>query len=789
MATARFTLTDNNGSVVFGTEYLSNWDELEISLTRSDSYRARERSLTNTFAFIGAIRKRIIGLLDDEGSNAYLSLKIEIGNDNRNEFSYDELGKDGYGMIADFNDIEIDETTVEISFEDSDYQQKIDTYGDEDIEITTETTVYDDDVDLSTSYEDRLKTIYMHDRVIQLNNSFSAEDCNLSNYWKSGTSTVYCVPEMTAYEVSDSDNAQTAVGYLVNDYSNIYSDSCFFLTSDSDYTVTVYTEGSIASNLIGSGASLKLVRLDEDFDETEIIAEETLSYAYDADEDYYIIDLNYNFGDIEVAEDESLRMYIEFYDISTSTTMRVFADEDNDVNYYLYANFDSYAAISTESYTELKWEDQLTYEYDSSTDDYVYAIPGLSYESVEDSEILETTGAIGSFSDVDVESSYLIYQATTDKVLSIYLHGTIVSSNSDIKLHIVVADEDFEQYSLTVYSGFTLTERTDGNYDVYIDYELDYLEVDEGYSLFIYFIMGDYSSDQTLLIGPDSDESQSLTFEITSTYDTTDTTANCILPHDFFTHWLEMITGVENSFYSEYFGREELGYDSDGEGAFIAILDGYMIRNAPIEDYPFTANFEDILDDFIKMRNLVAWIDYRGGKEYFRIEKYEDYYDLKNTVVNIGTVYNNIRRSINSDLTYSAVYVGADDTDLDEEYYGLNFVNGDVEFTTPLTNADNELDLLISGQIEAYLIENVRRDQYDENSDSSGSYDEDIFYIFAKEATDKGTDLEAVKDENFYYVGGINNPETAYNLDLAPHLTLLERWGIVINGCLQQKTN
>ena len=39
---------------------------------------------------------------------------------------------------------------------------------------------------------------------------------------------------------------------------------------------------------------------------------------------------------------------------------------------------------------------------------------------------------------------------------------------------------------------------------------------------------------------------------------------------------------TEGEFYSEFFGRTELGYEVDGAGAFLAITKGELFRGIPL---------------------------------------------------------------------------------------------------------------------------------------------------------------------------------------------------------------
>ena len=59
------------------------------------------------------------------------------------------------------------------------------------------------------------------------------------------------------------------------------------------------------------------------------------------------------------------------------------------------------------------------------------------------------------------------------------------------------------------------------------------------------------------------------------------TKAKALKPHELFERLIHIITGEKNAFYSDYFGRKDLGYEKDGEGAYLSVLNGLMIRGFP----------------------------------------------------------------------------------------------------------------------------------------------------------------------------------------------------------------
>ncbi|MFZ7121794.1 MAG: hypothetical protein ACOWWH_12710 [Eubacteriaceae bacterium] len=599
MSILKFTLIDNDGAVTFGTENVKNWVDLKPSITRSKSYRGRTREFTSTFQFTGSIRERIIRNYDNYGNNTFTTLKIEVGNDNRDLFSYRTIGS-GYAMKADYSKINKNELTVELNFVDSEFQQDISDNEKKKLNLTLDTSLKGT---TPTDYNTLLKTVWMHDRTLAFNSELVGNPDFETEYEDFGTLT-----RLTSFPI---DTLTLGINYKSDD--NIKQ------------PFPVYT-----------GFEL-------------------------------------NDPDIERF----------FYLLS---------DQDRTLNITFDFEFFIAQAISPAT-TPLDYTLSI-YRYDSD------------YNFIEEIILRESSAP-----DYRVSSTGDIY-------------------NETIKL-----------------------------------------DIKEGESLLLYTVVSGLSSLYT--------RGASIFFNSKEYYDAT--ISKCILPHEFFTHYIELMTGQKNAFYSEYFGRTDLGYSQDGEGAYLAIMDGYMIRNLPITEYPLNTTFNDMLMDFIKLKNLAAFIEYKGDKEVFRIEKFASTFNQQ-TILDLRDRYSGISRTQNDDLTYSSIKVGFKDVEL-EDLNGLNVVHGEVNYSTPLTGIDNELDLQLKAYSDGYLIEIERRLQYSDAPEEDGKYDKNIFIVECKKGST--TDVIAKTNEDFEEITGILQPNKAYNLGITP-ARIVREWGNSITGCLQK---
>jgi len=630
MSTIRFTLEDGDGITTFGTEKVENWDSIEASLVRSESYRGVVRKLTNSFSFVHDIKQRLYRSADMYGTNAYTSFIIEVGNDNRDAFSYTPLG-DGFPMVADFATLSRKELVGEINFVDSSFSNKITTGEKEKINLTTLVGL---DGEAVTDYTTLLKTIYLPDRTLELNSELAFDD----------------------------------------------------------------------DLLIAEGERYALVGTDSYF-----LAIPT-KVTYNPDENYksVFLDMTRYQGDVP--------LYFSYY---------LESDSAKTITQTINANF-RFSRLSSQNCVYYVTRRQIDADGNLKGD-----LETVQTGVIPDFTPTELTPHDGWYASVDYQKTETIEIAEGDS-LQFYISFVVTKEGDPLGSDIGII----------------------GN--VFFD---GYLEEEKGLN------------------------TVSITSNSVSYFDAT--TSNCILPHEYFTQMIEVITGNKNAFYSNYFGRTDLGYDEDGEGAYLALQDGHMLRNLPIEENPFNSKFKDILENYIKTKNLVAGIEYKGDIEVFRIEKYGYVFGTGSEVLNFGEAIADVEMSVNSDLTYGSVKVGYDDIELDN-LNGLNVIHGEVNYSTPLT-IDNELDLVTNWIAESYAIEQTRREQYASNPDGDTQNDKDIFIIEAMKYT--GTaELIPIRGIDYESVTGILSPSLAYNLGITP-ARMLREWGAVVNGCLQELNN
>ena len=254
-----------------------------------------------------------------------------------------------------------------------------------------------------------------------------------------------------------------------------------------------------------------------------------------------------------------------------------------------------------------------------------------------------------------------------------------------------------------------------------------------------------------------------------------ETQSKCLRPHEGFSRLVKILTGT-TGFYSEFFGRKDLGYATDGAGAYLTLQNGRMIRNFPAADYHLNTSLKEMFQSFDAVYCLCAAIEKRDNKDVFRVEPYETFRNMKR-VVKLGDFTNNISRSINPKRIFSEIVVGYKDQEY-EELNGTFQFNGETNYSAPITTEGAKLDAICKYRADDIGIELTRRLQYADDPSKDYRADKDIFLIDAKPINGI---LEAKKAEDFNTVSGIYEPQLSYNLDITPARNL-RRWGSYIRA-------
>lgn len=270
-------------------------------------------------------------------------------------------------------------------------------------------------------------------------------------------------------------------------------------------------------------------------------------------------------------------------------------------------------------------------------------------------------------------------------------------------------------------------------------------------------------------------------------------TAKCYLAHDLLNQLTTICANKKNAFYSDYFGRTDLGYPVNGPGAYVGTTHGFAIRGftkLPLPDpengienlyKPMTTSLRDALASFKSVFNVGVGIEEINGKERLRIEPLEFFYN-NNVTIKLPNQVKNLKRETAMDYYWPSIEVGYENGGNYEEAQGLDEPNGKTNLTTIINKGKNTFSQVSKYRADSYGKEFARRKPFKDFSTEDTQYDSDVFLLDLK----PGNNLFAEKkwqDDLAKAPTGIFSPETATNLRFSPFNMLL-RHGWMIGSCL-----
>jgi hypothetical protein len=264
-------------------------------------------------------------------------------------------------------------------------------------------------------------------------------------------------------------------------------------------------------------------------------------------------------------------------------------------------------------------------------------------------------------------------------------------------------------------------------------------------------------------------------------------TTKALLVHEAFAKISESITGIQDSFRSDFFGQinsQPHQYDSNGCGAWTAITNGLNIRKMKDKNsdyFPIVTTFNDLFSSCDAVWNLGMRIERdSSGKEYIRVEPKEYFYNAS-TILNCFNV-SDLTASPATELIFNNYKVGYEKWNLN--ITGSNAIdefNSDRSYILPGKMANKQLVTISKYIASGYVIEQTRRLQYLTNPSNDFETDNDLFFICTNRDRvhsdlyttppvltyyEAGTVSE--RDENFTDISNVLSPETCYNYRISP---------------------
>lgn len=260
------------------------------------------------------------------------------------------------------------------------------------------------------------------------------------------------------------------------------------------------------------------------------------------------------------------------------------------------------------------------------------------------------------------------------------------------------------------------------------------------------------------------------------------------LIHEAFAKISESITGIQDSFRSNFFGRTNSSphtYSDNGCGSWTAISNGLNIRKMLDKNgslFPIITSFNDLFNSACSIWNLGMQVEVDNtGKEFIRVEPVEYFYNLSSVLsaVNIS----NLKQYPSQDLIFNEFKIGYSTWKLNSggAANGIDELNSIRVYNVPVKLANKSLQAYSKFISSGYLIEETRRLQYTTDPNKDFETDNDLFFICTNTdsvTSDKYT-IPAVsttyaagtvseRDENFTGITNLISPETSYNLRISP---------------------
>ncbi len=272
------------------------------------------------------------------------------------------------------------------------------------------------------------------------------------------------------------------------------------------------------------------------------------------------------------------------------------------------------------------------------------------------------------------------------------------------------------------------------------------------------------------------------------------TVSDCVPMFDLFERLTHITTGKKENFYSEFYGRPDKGYLSNGNGAQVVVKHGFWTRNfnkfplstrTNINPFkPLTTSFRDALQSAKVIHNVGIGIERIGFSERLRIEPRKYFYQPIVTV-RLNNPASKIKRTPATRYYLSSLEIGYEKGGIYEEAMGLDEYNAKSKYTTCIIQP-NPQTLISPFRTDSYGDEFTRRKQKFrfETTDTPG--DNDIWMVDAKLNQAGMYDHRKWRDDFAESPLGTYDPESAYNLRFSPLNLILTRHAWVISAAFKR---
>lgn len=284
--------------------------------------------------------------------------------------------------------------------------------------------------------------------------------------------------------------------------------------------------------------------------------------------------------------------------------------------------------------------------------------------------------------------------------------------------------------------------------------------------------------------------------------------SNVLLPHEAGERLVQIMTGSEEAFKSDFFGRADLyskegvrRYSVDGSGSKVGLMYGFWIRGFDaippvipddisddersdiIYEQPVTTSFKKFFESYSNTFNLGYGIETFGGKERLVIEEL-DYFFIAEVRVTIPNQVSKVVRKPAKEFMFRALTFGQKKGGDFEEKMGLDEFNVTTSYTTSLVRTELDMKKETEYRKDGYAIELIRRKPKSDFPTEDTDNDDSIF-MYDMKSQETGIYTGVLWADRFEELPkNIFSPETAQNLWLSP-ANCLKRFGWWLKASLQ----
>jgi hypothetical protein len=268
-------------------------------------------------------------------------------------------------------------------------------------------------------------------------------------------------------------------------------------------------------------------------------------------------------------------------------------------------------------------------------------------------------------------------------------------------------------------------------------------------------------------------------------------TSKFVFAHELLDKLCQIYSGQQNVFRSNFFGRTDIGYSKDGQGALNGITHGFWIRGfdklpLPTEFKnnlfkPLTTSLKDALASFNAIHNTGFGIEKVGYKEIAIVEDMKYFYN-RNVAIRLPNQVKKVKRSVATKYFYSSIEIGYEKGGSYDEAFGLDESNVKSTFTTCITRLKETYTKLSKYRADSYGKEFARRKPRATDDTLDTTYDTDNWVLDLKRGFNEFFLERKYQDDFSQKPTGIYSPETAINIKFSPLNMLLRHGWVLASG-------